>query len=32
MPMIKCTDDQAYLIELCLDTMNFGDTYLIEHD
>jgi len=21
MPMIKCTDEQAYLIELCLDTM-----------
>ncbi|MCU0666896.1 MAG: hypothetical protein MUF05_07375 [Candidatus Omnitrophica bacterium] len=22
MPMIKCTDEQAYLIELCLDTMS----------
>lgn len=21
MPMIKCTDEQAYLIELCLETM-----------
>ena len=21
MPMIKCTDEQAYLMELCLDTM-----------
>ncbi|MFA4889448.1 MAG: hypothetical protein WC628_07760 [Candidatus Omnitrophota bacterium] len=34
MPMIKCTDEQAYLIELCLDTMcraTMGQlTYFIE--
>ena len=31
MPMIKCTDEQAYLIELCLDTMGRGSLGQLTH-
>ncbi len=31
MPMIKCTDEQAYLIELCLETMCRGSLGQLTH-
>ena len=31
MPMIKCTDEQTYLIELCLDTMGRGSLGQLTH-
>lgn len=31
MPMIKCTDEQAYLMELCLETMSRGSLGQLTH-